>query len=119
VLQRWLAPMDIGLLIAVSAPVEPGGACTVTATHMRVADPGSIVGIIVAFWLVLWLVLAHRFGQLVAFGLFRFGAVRPGPWTNRRPGTIQGHGRAAALAFWWTTLWRVLHPAGDCLWRAF
>jgi phosphatidylglycerophosphatase A len=57
-------------------------ACTVTASHMRVLDPGSIVwDEVVAFWLVLWLVMPAGFvGQLVAFALFRaFDAIKPGP----------------------------------------
>ena len=53
VLQPWFAtPLQMGLLIAASTL---GGwwACTVTARHMGVADPGSIVwDEVVAFWLV-------------------------------------------------------------------
>ena len=57
-------------------------ACTVTARHMAVADPGAIVwDEILAFWLVLWLVTPAGFwAQLVAFALFRFfDAAKPGP----------------------------------------
>jgi phosphatidylglycerophosphatase A len=57
-------------------------ACTVTARHLSVADPGSIVwDEIVAFWLVLWLVTpASYWAQLCAFLLFRlFDAAKPGP----------------------------------------
>jgi phosphatidylglycerophosphatase A len=57
-------------------------ACTVTARHLAVADPGAIVwDEIVAFWLVLWLVMpASLWGQLWAFVLFRvFDAAKPGP----------------------------------------
>ena len=87
VLQRWLGPMEMGILIAVGTLVG-WWACTVTATHMRVADPGSIVwDEIVAFWLVLWLVMPTGFwGQLIAFGLFRFfDAAKPQPvkWADR------------------------------------
>jgi phosphatidylglycerophosphatase A len=81
VLARWLTPLELGLLIAVSLPVG-WWACTVTANHMRVLDPGSIVwDEVVAFWIVLWLVLPAGFwAQLVAFALFRFfDAVKPGP----------------------------------------
>jgi phosphatidylglycerophosphatase A len=87
VLQRWLAPADIGWLIAASIPLG-WWACTVTAKHMRVLDPGSIVwDEIAAFWLVLWLVMPTGFwGQAIAFGLFRyFDAAKPGPvgWADR------------------------------------
>jgi phosphatidylglycerophosphatase A len=63
-------------------------ACTVTAKHMDVADPGCIVwDEIVAFWLVLWLVSPTGFwGQLIAFALFRyFDAAKPGPvaWADK------------------------------------
>jgi phosphatidylglycerophosphatase A len=63
-------------------------ASTVTARHMGVLDPGSIVwDEIIAFWLVLWLVMPAGFwGQLIAFALFRFfDAVKPGPvgWADQ------------------------------------
>jgi phosphatidylglycerophosphatase A len=63
-------------------------ASTVTARHMGVLDPGSIVwDEIIAFWLVLWLVMPTGFwGQFVAFALFRFfDAVKPGPvaWADQ------------------------------------
>jgi phosphatidylglycerophosphatase A len=57
-------------------------ACTVTARHLAVADPGAIVwDEIVAFWLVLWLVTPASFwAQFWAFLLFRFfDAAKPGP----------------------------------------
>jgi phosphatidylglycerophosphatase A len=57
-------------------------ACTVTARHLAVADPGAIVwDEIVAFWLVLWLVMPAGFwAQFWAFALFRFfDAAKPGP----------------------------------------
>ena len=86
-LQQWLNPLQMGLLIAVSTL---GGwwACTVTAQHMGVSDPGAIVwDEIVAFWLVLWLAMPMGFwGQLVAFALFRFfDAAKPGPvrWADQ------------------------------------
>lgn len=64
-------------------------ACTVTARHMGIADSGHIVwDEVVAFWLVLWLVMPIGFwGQLAAFGLFRFfDAVKFGPmaWADQR-----------------------------------
>ena len=82
VLQPWFAtPLQMGLLISASTL---GGwwACTVTARHMDVSDPGSIVwDEVVAFWLVLWLAMPMGlWGQLVAFALFRFfDAAKPGP----------------------------------------
>lgn len=92
-LQQWLAPEHLGLLIAVSLPLG-WWACTVTARHLRVMDPTAIVwDEIVCFWLVLWLVTpAGWAGQLAAFVLFRFfDAVKPGPigWADRQ---FKGYG---------------------------
>lgn len=75
------------LLIAASLPVG-WWACSVTARHMGVQDPGSIVwDEVVAFWLVLWLIAPAGFwGQLIAFALFRyFDAAKPGPvgWADQ------------------------------------
>lgn len=86
-MQPWMNDARWALLIAVSLALG-WWACTVTARHMRVIDPGSIVwDEIVAFWLVLWLVTpADWTSQLAAFGLFRFfDAVKPGPvgWADR------------------------------------
>jgi len=81
VLQTWLTPMAIGWVVLASIPVACW-ASTVTARHLGVLDPGSIVvDEVVAFWLVLWLVMPAGFvAQLVAFGLFRyFDAAKPGP----------------------------------------
>lgn len=80
-LQIWLTPLQMGVLIAASTLVG-WWACTITAQHMGVADPGAIVwDEVIAFWLVLWLVTPATFwGQLVAFALFRyFDAAKPGP----------------------------------------
>ena len=80
-LQIWLPPLQMGVLIAASTLVG-WWACTVTAQHMGVADPGAIVwDEVIAFWLVLWLVTPTTFwGQLGAFLLFRyFDAAKPGP----------------------------------------
>ena len=77
----WLNPLQAGGLIAASTLIG-WWACTVTADHLGVLDPGNIVwDEVVAFWLVLWLVMPTGFwGQLVAFALFRFfDAVKPGP----------------------------------------
>jgi len=87
-LQLWLSPSQMGWLIAFSLLLG-WWACTVTAQHLRVADPGSIVwDEIVAFWLVLWLFMPVGFwGQLAAFALFRFfDAAKPGPvaWADRQ-----------------------------------
>ena len=80
-LSPWMNDTRWGLLILLSLPVG-WWACSVTARHMNVADPGSIVwDEIVAFWLILWLVTpAGLAAQLVAFVLFRyFDAAKPGP----------------------------------------
>jgi phosphatidylglycerophosphatase A len=86
-MQRWLSTSTIGWVILVSLPVG-WWACTVTARHMNVADPGSIVwDEVVAFWIVLWLVMpAGLLAQLFAFAIFRFfDAAKPGPvgWADR------------------------------------
>lgn len=84
---RWALLIVVSLLIG-------WWACTVTAKHMQIQDPGSIVwDEVVAFWLVLWLVTPAGFwGQLAAFALFRyFDAAKPGPvaWADR---TCKGFG---------------------------
>lgn len=81
VLAHWFTPLQLGLVIAAALAVG-WWACTVTAGHMRVLDPGNIVwDEVVAFWIILWLLLPAGFGaQLAAFALFRFfDAVKPGP----------------------------------------
>jgi len=74
-------------------------ACTVTAQHLGVSDPGAIVwDEVLAIWLVLWLLMPAGFwAQLLAFGLFRyFDAAKPGPvgWADRlfklKPGQAIG-----------------------------
>ncbi|WP_293189940.1 phosphatidylglycerophosphatase A [Ottowia sp.] len=87
VLGLWLTPAQQGWLLAAALPVS-WWACTVTADHLRMADPGAIVADeIVAFWLVLWLLMPAGFwAQLAAFLLFRyFDAAKPGPvgWADR------------------------------------
>lgn len=79
---QWLLVLAVGTLVG-------WWACTVTARHLAIADPGSIVwDEVLAFWAVLWLVTpAGLLAQAVAFGLFRFfDAVKPGPvaWADRR-----------------------------------
>lgn len=98
VLQHWLTPLGMGLLIALSL-LAGWWACTVTARHMGVADPGHIVwDEIVAIWLVLWLAMPMGFwGQLVAFALFRyFDAAKPGPvkWADAQ---FKGFGARGAF----------------------
>ena len=80
-LQIYLSQLQMGILIAISILVG-WWACTVTAQHLGVADPGSIVwDEIIAFWLILWLITPTTFsGELIAFVLFRyFDAAKPGP----------------------------------------
>jgi phosphatidylglycerophosphatase A len=64
-------------------------ACTLTAQHLGMADPGAIVwDEVVAIWIVLWLLTPAGFWlQLAGFVLFRFfDAAKPGPvgWADRR-----------------------------------
>ncbi len=87
VMQLLLPPQVLGWVIAGSLLVG-WWACTVTSTHLGMADSGHIVwDEVVAFWLVLWLVLPAGFAmQLAAFVLFRFfDAAKPGPvaWADR------------------------------------
>lgn len=82
-----LGPRAQAAVVAVSIPVA-WWACTVTARHLRTADPGAIVvDEVVAFWIVLWLIAPAGWGaQCAAFVLFRFfDAVKPGPvgWADR------------------------------------
>ena len=63
-------------------------ACTVTAHHLRISDPGAIVwDEVIAVWLIFFLIMPTGFwGQLSAFVLFRFfDAVKPGPvaWADQ------------------------------------
>ena len=88
---------DTGWALLIAASLAIGWwASTVTARHMQVMDPGSIVwDEVVAFWLVLWLVMPDGFwGQLAAFALFRFfDAVKPGPvgWADRMVHGMDAH----------------------------
>jgi phosphatidylglycerophosphatase A len=87
VLQHHLSLSQQALLITSSFLVG-WWACTVTARHMGVSDPGAIVfDEIVAMWLILFLVMPSNFwGQLAAFALFRFfDAAKPGPvaWADQ------------------------------------
>jgi phosphatidylglycerophosphatase A len=87
VLVPLLTELQMGVLIGLGLLVG-WWACTVAAKHMDVQDPGCIVwDEIVAFWAILYLVMPTNFwGQLAAFGLFRFfDAVKPGPvgWADK------------------------------------
>ena len=102
VLQQWLAPDQIGELIALSLPLG-WWACSVTARNLRTPDPSAIVwDEIVCFWIVLWLVMpAGWLAQLCAFGVFRFfDAVKPGPmaWADRQFKGIGWRGGFGILA---------------------
>jgi phosphatidylglycerophosphatase A len=86
-LQDRLTESQWGWLIAISL-VAGWWACSLTARHLRVLDPSSIVwDEIAAFWLVLWLISPTSWlGQAVVFALFRFfDAVKPGPvgWADQ------------------------------------
>ncbi|MEY8688574.1 MAG: phosphatidylglycerophosphatase A [Leptothrix sp. (in: b-proteobacteria)] len=86
-LSLWLTPAAWGWLIGASLLVG-WWACTVTAEHAGIADPGFIVwDEVVAFWLILWVLQPASFWlQLAAFGLFRyFDAAKPGPvrWADQ------------------------------------
>jgi phosphatidylglycerophosphatase A len=107
VLDRYLDSAQWGLLIAASLLLGQW-ACTATARHLRVADPGAIVwDEIVAFWIILWLLLPAGFVmQLAAFGLFRyFDAAKPGPvgWADRlfklQPGQAIGWRQGFGILF--------------------
>jgi len=107
VLSRWLDAAQWGWLIAAALAVG-WWACTATARHLRVADPGCIVwDEIVAIWLVLWLLMPAGFWmQALAFGLFRyFDAAKPGPvgWADRlcklKPGQAIGGWQGFGILF--------------------
>jgi phosphatidylglycerophosphatase A len=105
VLQLWLSPAAIGILIALSIPLG-WWACTATAKNMGVADPGSIVwDEVVAFWIILWLLMPTGFwGQLIAFALFRFfDAVKPQPvrWADQ---CFKGFGWRGGWGIMWDDL---------------
>ena len=105
VLQLWLDKTQIGWLIAASIPVG-WWACTVTAQHMRVADPGHIVwDEVVAMWIILWLCMPMGFwGQLVCFALFRFfDAAKPQPvkWADQ---LFKGFGPRGGWGLMWDDL---------------
>lgn len=104
VLNLWLT--DLGWLTLLGLGTLVGWwACTRTAQHLGVPDPGAVVwDEVIAFWLILWVMgpLA-LWQQALAFGVFRyFDAAKPGPvaWADARfkgdpntpPGWTQGWG---------------------------
>ena len=99
-LAPWMNDMAWAWVIGLSLPLG-WWACTVTARHMGVMDPSSIVwDEVVAFWLVLWLISpTGLIGQVLAFGLFRFfDAVKPGPvgWADNLFHAVDPHADPAA-----------------------
>jgi phosphatidylglycerophosphatase A len=81
-------------------------ACTVTARHMGISDPGAIVwDEIVAIWLILFMLAPSGLAtQLAAFVLFRFfDAVKPGPvaWADR---LFKGFGWRGGWGILWDDL---------------
>ncbi len=107
VLDRWLGELQWALVIA-GALVVGLWACTVTAQHLGLADPGVIVwDEVVAFWIMLWLLMpCSGWTQLAAFVLFRiFDAAKPGPvgWADRlfklRPGQAIGWRQGLGILF--------------------
>ena len=97
-LASWLPAQALWWLLLLAIPLG-WWACTVTAQHMRVADPGHIVwDEVVAMWIILWLCMPMGFwGQLICFALFRFfDAVKRGPvgWAD-----AAFHGRGARSGF--------------------
>ena len=107
VFDRWLG--EGGWAVAIAAGLVVGWwACTRTAQHLGVADPGAIVwDEVIAFWIVLWLLMpAPWWTQLAAFALFRyFDAAKPGPvgWADRlfklRPGQAIGWRQGLGILF--------------------
>jgi phosphatidylglycerophosphatase A len=86
---QWAALLGAGLVVG-------WWACTVTAKHLAVADPGAIVwDEVIAFWAVLWIVMPAGLGmQCAAFVLFRvFDAAKPGPvaWADQLFKVRRGH----------------------------
>jgi phosphatidylglycerophosphatase A len=107
VLDRWLGELQWAFVL-VGALVVGLWACTVTAQHLGLADPGAIVwDEVVAFWIMLWLLMpCSGWMQLAAFVLFRFfDAAKPGPvgWADRlfklRPGQAIGWRQGLGILF--------------------
>jgi phosphatidylglycerophosphatase A len=108
-LNPWLATpaWAWGLVLAVALGVGVW-ACTLTAQHLAIADPGAIVwDEVLAFCLLLWLLSpASWWMQGLAFALFRyFDAAKPGPvgWADRlyklQPGQAIGWRQGWGILF--------------------
>jgi phosphatidylglycerophosphatase A len=105
-LDAWLDATGWAALIGLSLAAGVW-ACTRTAQHLGVADPGAIVwDEVVAFWIVLWLLTpAPLWAQGAAFALFRyFDAAKPGPvrWADRLFKAVPGQ------AIGWRQGWGIL-----------
>lgn len=107
VLDHWLDATGWALFI-LGGSLLGLWACTRTAQHLGVPDPGAIVwDEVLAIWLVMWLVMpAGLWVQLAAFALFRFfDAVKPGPvhWADQlfklRPGEAIGWRQGLGILF--------------------
>ena len=107
VLDRWLGDLGWALLIA-GGTVVGIWACTRTAQHLAIADPGAVVwDEVLAFWTVLWVLSpASWWTQAAAFALFRFfDAAKPGPvrWADQRfklqPGQAIGWRQGFGILF--------------------
>lgn len=106
-LDLWLDDLAWGVVLLAALSIG-WWACSRTAQHMDVGDPGAIVwDEVIAFWLVLWLVMPTGWlGQLSAFALFRFfDAAKPGPvrWADQRfklrPGEAIGWRQGFGILF--------------------
>jgi phosphatidylglycerophosphatase A len=94
ILDRWLGDLAWAVVLVAGSGIG-WWACTRTAQHLGLGDPGAIVwDEVLAFWLILWVWMpAGLLAQLAAFGLFRyFDAVKPGPvgWADRRFKPVPG-----------------------------
>ncbi|MBL8332766.1 MAG: phosphatidylglycerophosphatase A [Rubrivivax sp.] len=107
VVDPWLDDRGWALLIVASLVVG-WWACTRTAQHLGMSDPGAVVwDEVVAFWAVLWLLTpAPLWVQGAAFALFRyFDAAKPGPvgWADQlfkaAPGQAPGWAQGAGILF--------------------
>jgi phosphatidylglycerophosphatase A len=121
VIQPMLSTAAMGWLL-LSGFFVGWWACTVTARHMGISDPGSIVwDEVLAMWLIFYLIMPTSFiGQLIAFALFRFfDVVKPGPvaWADQ---LFKGFGWRGGFGIMWDDL-----VAAFCtlltiaLWRSF